>query len=305
MNILITGVTGFIGKFLASQLLREGHDVYGLDNFYNSSIEDLIPGVNFHKCDISNESWIDYFSNCNIDCIIHLAAQSSGEVSFLDPIYDVNTNVVGTINVAEYARINKVDRVIFASSMSVYGETQGLVSEEMQTTPISFYAAGKKSSEDYLRIFAKQYDINIACLRFFNVYGEGQNLKNLNQGMVSIFLAQLIENEEIIVKGGMNRFRDFIYISDLSDILKSFIMTELTKPFDIINVGTGSKTTVKDLILQLQDIFGTNKPVIEQGGTVGDQKGIYCDNSKLLEIFPINFITVKEGLKIWEKILNE
>ena len=123
--------------------------------------------------------------------------------------------------------------------------------------------------------------------------------------MVSIFLAQLIENEEIIVKGGMNRFRDFIYISDLSDILKSFIMTELTKPFDIINVGTGSKTTVKDLILQLQDIFGTNKPVIEQGGTVGDQKGIYCDNSKLLEIFPINFITVKEGLKIWEKILNE
>lgn len=305
MNILITGVAGFIGKFLARQLIEDGHNIYGIDNFFNSDKEELVSGVNFLECDIANNAWIDHFSNFDIDCVVHLAAQSSGEVSFHDPLYDVYTNVIGTINVAEFSRKNNVNKIIFASSMSVYGETQGLVSEDMQTIPISFYAAGKKSSEDYLRIFSKQYDIDVSCLRFFNVYGQGQNLINLNQGMVSIFLAQLLENKEIIVKGSMDRFRDFIYISDLTNVINFFIRTELIKSFDIINVGTGTKTTVKDLISSMQDVFATNKKVVQHPGTIGDQDGIYCDNKKLLEMLPINFLSLKEGLMIWEKSFNE
>jgi len=123
-----------------------------------------------------------------------------------------------------------------------------------------------------MRIY-QQYGINSTALRLFNVYGPGQNMKNLRQGMVSIFLAQAIDNKHILVKGSKNRFRDFVYIED---VVNAFIKAENKKDFQFhtINIGRGIKTTIEELISQIKDGLSYEIDVEYKGSTPGDQFGI-------------------------------
>ena len=220
MKILITGVNGFVGKNIARELVGSGHEIYGIDNLFNSHKDQLNKKINFLQFDISNKLWRDRLDGIMFDAVIHLAAQSSGEVSFEDPLYDLDSNVKGTMQVCIFCKENNIKKIIFASSMSVYGEKGGKVSENEQTMPLSLYGAGKKASEDYLRIFSKLYGIKVIALRLFNIYGNGQNLTNMKQGMASIYLAQAIgNNKSIIVKGALDRFRDLIHINDVVKVI--------------------------------------------------------------------------------------
>jgi UDP-glucose 4-epimerase len=302
MNIFITGIAGFVGKNLAKILIKEGHKLYGIDNFYNSTLVDVPDDVEFLKCDIVDKQWSDWLKDKKIDKIIHLAAQSSGEISFVEPLYDVNTNVIGTINVCMFAKENGVSQIIFASSMSVYGENQGQVNELTPAVPLSLYAVGKKASEDYLRIFSHQYSIDVKCLRLFNIYGNGQNLANLSQGMVSIFLAQLLSKEKhILVKGGLERYRDFIHVFDVVELLSLLINpVVMTSQFETFNVGTGIKTTVGEVILYLKSEFQIDKNVVVTTSTVGDQTGIIADNGYMKSKYKNEFISFTDGLKLWK-----
>ena len=301
MKILITGVAGFVGKNLAKSLLQAGHQVWGLDNFYNSDRSCLVDGVNFVEADVSKKIWRERFADIQFDGIVHLAAQSSGEISFQQPEYDLDTNIKGTMQVCFFAKEHNVKKIVFASSMSVYGEVQGVVEESDDTIPLSLYAVGKKTSEDYLRIFSRQYGFDVANLRLFNIYGNGQNMENLAQGMVSIFLAQLLsEQTMVVVKGGLERYRDFIHVYDVVKVLNHFIDRAVEPSrFQTFNVGTGSKTTVVELITKLQRAFDTQKEINVVGGTQGDQSGIVANNKKLLKEFPIDLIKLEEGIKLW------
>ncbi len=116
------------------------------------------------------------------------------------------------------------------------------------------------------------------CLRFFNVYGPGQNMGNLRQGMVSIYLAQLLREDSVIVRGPLDRFRDFIFIDDTVDFVMGIIDDERSYG-GIFNVGTGVRTTVKELLDKMIMLSGIDKPVVVEKGTPGDQKGIYADMS--------------------------
>ena len=301
MRILITGVAGFVGKNLAMWLTKIGHQVWGLDNFYNSDKSCLVDKVNFIEADVSNKFWRNQFSNIDIDVIVHLAAQSSGEISFQQPEYDLDTNIKGTMQVCLFAKENNVKKIVFASSMSVYGEIQGVVEENDETIPLSLYAVGKKSSEDYLRIFSRQYGFEVVNLRLFNIYGNGQNMKNLAQGMVSIYLAQLLgEQSEILVKGGIERYRDFIHVYDVVKVFNHFIGKEIESGrFETFNIGTAVKTTVIELITKLQRNFKISKDIFVLEGTLGDQSGIVANNKKLLEELDIDFIELEDGIQLW------
>lgn len=307
MRILITGVTGFVGKNLAISLTKIGHQVWGIDNFFNSDESCLIEQVSFIKVDISDKCWRDQFSNIDIDVIVHLAAQSSGEISFQQPEYDLDSNIKGAMQVCLFAKENNVKKIVFASSMSVYGEVQGVVEENDETIPLSLYAVGKKSSEDYLRIFSRQYGFEVVNLRLFNIYGNGQNMKNLAQGMVSIFLAQLLSEQPfILVKGGLERYRDFIHVYDVVKVFNHFIGKEIEPGrFETFNVGTATKTTVVELITMLQQTFKISKKIVVEGATLGDQSGILANNKKLLKECDINFIELEEGLKIWRSSFEQ
>ena len=231
------------------------------------------------------------------DAILHIAGQSSGEISFDNPVYDLRTNAESTLHLLKFALAVGCQRFIYASSMSVYGvKPDRPVAETEQLVPTSFYGVGKLASENYLRLYQK-YGIQPTSLRLFNVYGPGQNLVNLRQGMVSIYLAQMVKNVSILVKGSETRFRDHVYIDDVVD---SFLAC-LKSPKSIgknINVGAGVRTTVRELIDLLISIYGKPVPVeISATGTPGDLHGIYADISLARQVLEFNpKYSLKEGL---------
>lgn len=309
MNYLVTGGAGFVGSKITDKLISQGHQVVIIDNLSTGYLENVNPNAIFIKGDCSDVKIISKLERFEFDAILHIAGQSSGEISFEDPIYDINSNTVSTLLLLQYAVKTKCRRVIYASTMSVYGQQAGkdCFSEEDQTNPMSFYAVGKLASENYLKIYARNYGINFTALRYFNIYGPGQNLENLQQGMISIYLKQLIDPsfENIIVKGALERFRDFIYIDDIVSITTSFIFQESTFN-EIINIGTGKMTSVNDLLFLLKTHTGISKEIDFQPGTPGDQFGIYANINKLGQYYNSTLITVENGIKLFcESVLRK
>jgi len=297
-KILITGVGGFIGSNVARRFILEGWKVFGVDNFSSGKKNNIPAQVELISGNLAEKRTI---RNMPQECktILHLAGQSSGEISFDDPVEDMRSNTISTLNLIEHSILNHCEKIIYASSMSVYGAVPDKpVSEEHPNKPISCYGVGKQAAENYLRIFGSK--IPWVSLRMFNVYGPGQDLENLRQGMVSIYVAQAIANGEILVKGDLNRFRDFIFIDD---VVESWFRaaTRAEAIGQTINVGTGVRTTVKDLAEKIQ-ILLPGVTIRVQENTPGDQYGIYADIKKLKSLLGISVLTsLNDGLK---KFLN-
>lgn len=279
MNYLVTGAAGFIGAAIAQRLIDEGNSCTTIDNLFTGKEEHVPNNCDFIKGDVSDPKVIEKLNHQKFDAIIHIAGQSSGEVSFDDPVYDLHTNAQSTLLLLDYAKETGCNKFVYASSMSTYGDHNPPVcSEKTETIPKSFYAVGKLASENYMRIYS-QFGITTTALRFFNVYGIGQNMNNLRQGMASIFLAMAIKNHSIIVKGSKDRFRDFVYIDDVVDAVISSL--NRTEGYDVFNVCTGIPTTVEKLISIITNKLPYDISVEYSGSTPGDQFGIYGDGSKI------------------------
>jgi UDP-glucose 4-epimerase len=164
--------------------------------------------------------------------------------------------------------------------MSVYGDhIPPECDEGTELCPKSFYAVGKIASEHYMRIYAQSYGITCTALRLFNTYGVGQNMKNLKQGMASIYMAMAIKDRKIVVKGSKDRFRDFVYIDDVVDaFIKSLNRDE---GYDCFNVCTGVATKVEDVVSKICTNLPYDVDVEYVLGTPGDQFGIYGNNQKI------------------------
>ena len=208
-NYLITGAAGFIGSSLARKYINQGDRVTTIDNLSTGYKSNIPKGVHFIEGDCSDNKIISKLPKETFDAIFNIAGQSSGEISFDDTVYDIGTNTESTLLLLQFALKNGCKRFIYAGTMSVYGiQEDHPVKESSNCNPQSFYGVGKLASEHYMRIY-QQYGIQTSSLRLFNVYGPGQNLSNLRQGMVSIFLAQMLKNKHIHVKGSGKRYRDF------------------------------------------------------------------------------------------------
>jgi UDP-glucose 4-epimerase len=183
--------------------------------------------------------------------------------------------------------------------MSVYGNKgDQAVNEDEQCNPRSFYGVGKLASEHYLRLYGLQYGIEYTSLRLFNVYGPGQNMENLRQGMVSIFMAQMLDKGHILVKGSPDRYRDFIYIDDVVDAFIACLDSSESSGKNI-NIGTGIKTTVGELLEQMIHLYGESVDIEYSGNTSGDIHGIYADNALMREVLGIEpRYTLADGLSI-------
>jgi UDP-glucose 4-epimerase len=300
MHYLVTGGAGFIGSIISKKLLFLGNKVTIIDNLSTGKKSNIPSKANFVEGDLSKLETIEKLNNKKFHAILHISGQSSGEISFENPIYDLNSNTASTLLLLDYALKTKCNKFIYASSMSVYGEQRGKdqFSETDKPNPKSFYAVGKLASENYLKIYNQQYGINYTILRYFNVYGPGQDLDNLKQGMVSIYLSQFLNNKfkKVLVKGSKNRFRDFCYIDDVVNItIKSINDKRFNN--EVINVGTGKKTTVREVILEIKKYLSTNKPVIFKGSTPGDQHGIYANVDKIKYLTKFKFTNFNFGLK--------
>ena len=301
MKILITGVAGFIGSKIAEKFINDGFEIIGVDDLSSGKIENIPKGLDFIKNDLSDSNILKSLPK-ECDLILHLAGQSSGEISFDNPGNDLKKNTISTLNLIEYGKRCKVKKFLYASSMSVYGNVPDKpIPENYIVKPLSCYGVGKLAAENYLEVFKEE--VPFINLRMFNVYGPGQDLGNLRQGMVSIFLAQALKDNIIHVKGSLDRFRDFIYIDDVVDIWYEFA---LNKTENIsLNLGTGIKTSLNELITLFKNNFSDLK-YYSKGNTPGDQKGIYPDIGKLKSLTKKNkFIKIDEGLKMFIESINK
>ncbi len=301
-TIIITGVAGFIGSNVAKKFLSEGFKVIGIDDLSSGKIENIPAKVSFIKGDLVDLKTLDKIKD-HCDYILHLAGQSSGEVSFEDPVKDLEKNTQSTLNLIQFGIKNKSKKIIYASSMSIYGDSEKIsVSEEDYPSPKSCYGVSKLASEKYLEIFSNS--LPYVSMRMFNVYGPGQDLENFKQGMVSIYISQAYKTNKILVKGNLDRFRDFIFIDDVVHSWYKVTIDESIKN-EKINIGTGKKNYVKDLLEIIISKFPKSYYFVS-GSTPGDQKGVYANNNKLKKLIGISkFISLEIGIEKFYKYLNK
>jgi UDP-glucose 4-epimerase len=281
MRVLITGGAGFIGSTLARRLIATGYEVVVIDNLSTGTKENVPPAARFVFADLTDPGALGLIPNQDYDAVVHLAAQSSGALSQKYPYVDMQTNVGPTLQLSRWCLERSVPRFLFASSMTVYGHgNREPVSENTRCVPISYYAASKLASENYLRLAANE-GLNTVCMRFYNVYGRGQNIGNLDQGMVSIYLAYLLKRASVPVTGSLDRYRDFVHVDDAVDSLTRGL-AGTRAPFEVFNIGTGTKTTVRELLARLIAAMELppEHPIVELAGAANDVFGSVADISR-------------------------
>ncbi len=283
MKIVITGGCGYLGSNIAKRLLSAGHEILIIENF-STSVRNELKDCQIVKCDITNPKELENLKATGYDVLLHLAAQSSGPKSFDIPDIDIKINILGTLNMINWCRDNDIKRILFASSFVVYGDNPNteILSEVEACNPKSIYALSKYASEQLLKIYAEPLGIQWNALRMFNIYGPGQDLSRNDQGMVSIFLNIVRNNNYVGVQGSLDRFRDFIYIDD---VVQGWELCLLNNEFpnQIYNLGSGVKTHLSSLIDSLIEAYGkTNQVKVEEVGTTpGDIMGCYADIFKI------------------------
>ena len=280
-DYLVTGVGGFIGAAVTARLIEAGHGVVGVDNLTTGYPENIPAGTEFFKADCQDASLYQRLPQRKYDAILHIAGQSSGEISFDDPVYDLRTNAESTLHLLKFALKTGCTRLVYASTMSVYGmQPDRPVQEDAPCFPHSFYGVGKLASEHYLRLY-EQYGIASTALRLFNVYGPGQNMANLRQGMVSIFMAMMIADGRVQVKGSPDRYRDFVYIDDVVDAFLLCLENSEAARAGVFNIAGSGKVTVGELLAKMAALqtgrTGEEPEIRFEGSTAGDIPGIHAD----------------------------
>lgn len=296
---LITGGAGFIGSHLASALVSRGARVRVLDNFITgkrANLASVAAQIELIEADLKDFDAIrPAFEGVSV--VFHQAAIPSVPRSVAEPRLNHETNVNGTFNVLMAAREEKVRRVVYAASSSVYGGTQVLPKkEELCPSPLSPYAVAKVVGEYYCQVFSRTYGIETVVLRYFNVFGPRQDPTSAYSGVISKFITSLLSGEAPVIFGDGEQTRDFTYIDHVVDAnLRAAAMQEANG--EVINIGTGHKMTLNELLARLQEVVGTNlKPRYEapRSAEPRDSQADISRAKRLLGYEP--FIPFEEGL---------
>ncbi len=276
-DVLVTGGAGFIGSRIAASLLGGGYAVVVADDLSTGRLENVPSEATFVQADLAHEDGIAVLPDRPYAAILHLAGQSSGEKSFEDPARDFDANARSTLLLARWALDRRIPTLLHASSMGVYGNAgPAPVAEDAPTRPLSYYGASKLAAERVLGIAAAQ-GLRTVSFRMFNVYGRGQDLDNLKQGMVSIYLAYLLRGEPVVVKGALDRVRDLVHVDDVVEAWRLGLERPVSGPF---NLGTGVGTRVGDLLARLIEAVGAPADVVEAPPTPGDIHSCVADISR-------------------------
>jgi UDP-glucose 4-epimerase len=256
-KVLVTGGAGFIGSHIVERLLSQGYDVGVVDNLATGSKENL-SGVDgrfrWHSVDIRD--WDSVMSTMDgYDAVVHEGALVSVTRSVEDPLTTNATNVDGTVNVLKAAVDCGVKRLVYASSSSVYGETETLPKQEsMPTRPVSPYAVSKLAAEGYCRAFAKVYGIRTVSLRYFNVYGPRQKAGPYS-GVIPAFIKQIGSGASPVVFGDGEQTRDFTFVDDVVEA-NLLSLTRDVAPGSVFNIGSGRTHTINQLAGMVARLMG-------------------------------------------------
>ncbi len=305
MRILVTGAAGFIGSHLVDTLVNLGHDVVGLDNFDGSydirakerNLQMALsrPQFSFVRGDIlDGDTLTEILRKREIEIVVHLAAKTGVRSSIGDPLGYHRTNVLGTVNVLEAARVFGITRIIYASSSSVYGNNRKTPFSEDDSVdhPVSPYAASKRAGEVICRNYHSMYGLNIYALRFFTVYGPRQR----PDMAIHKFTRLILNGCKIPVFGEGNLRRDFTFIDDIIQGVTNSV--ERVRGFELINLGESTTISVSRLI-EVIEAGLSKRAVIEllpiQEGDVDETYADITKARRLIDYQPK--VGIEEGVR--------
>jgi UDP-glucose 4-epimerase len=282
-KVLVSGGAGFIGSHIVGLLTEAGYEVGILDDLSTGERSNLagIPHARFHQGDIRDSGFVERTLKENeYDAVLHQAALVSVARSVDDPLRTSAVNVDGTLNLLLAARKSKVERFVYASSSSVYGETQTLPKvETMSTQPISPYAASKLAAENYCRVFARVYGLRTVSLRYFNVYGPKQK-PGPYSAVIPAFIKRVMGDEPPIIFGDGQQTRDFTFVQDAARA-NLLCLEKDVKPGEVFNIATGRQVTINETATMVEKLMG--KPVLglrHAPAREGDVRRSYADIGK-------------------------
>lgn len=296
---LVTGGAGFIGSHLTEHLLRAGHPVTVLDNFATGKRENLngLRGaLEVVEGSITDAAAVARAGQ-GVSGIFHLAALPSVARSVEAPLESHEANVLGTVQVLDFARRNRL-KVVYAGSSSAYGDNDAPAKrEDLRENPLSPYAATKLAGELYCRSFAHVYGVPIVVTRFFNVFGPRQVPNSPYSGVIAAFCFALLQNKAPRIDGDGSQSRDFTYVEDVARGLIA-AMRAKTTGCHVVNLACGGSHTLIDLLRNLQQIAGTRIEPTFAPPRAGDVKHSRADVSLARQLLDFSAqVPFAEGLK--------
>ncbi len=283
MRVFVSGGAGFIGSHLANQLHRRGHYVRVLDDLSSGEPSTLDAGIHMTRGDVRDVPKLWSLLQ-GVDIVYHLAARVSVPASVLYPREYNEVNVGGTVALLEACRDVGVDRVVLTSSATVYGDqAQQPIQEVASTHPSVPYAVSKVAAEQYLFTIGRLSGFETVALRIFNAYGPGQQLPPVHAPVIPQVMRQILGGGSVIVYGDGSQSRDFIYIDD---VVEALIHAATAPNIDrqIINVGSGVETPVRDLIEQMSTVVGKKANVLYNSEMSGGIARLVADLQKARQL---------------------
>ena len=296
---LVTGGAGFIGSHLAEELIRRGQRVRVVDSLITGKRRNLdhLPGVELLEGDLADPD-VAVRAIDGVDYVLHQAAIPSVPRSVKDPVTSNRANIDASLNVLVAARDAGVKRLVYAGSSSAYGNTPTLPKhEEMPTNPLSPYALQKLVAEQYCQLFTRLYGLETVTIRYFNVFGPRQDPGSPYSGVISLFSTALLEGRQPVIYGDGEQTRDFTYVANVVDgVLRACTAPEASG--EVINVATGGRISLNELLTTMNRIVGTNIEAVYKPSREGDVRDSQADISKakrLLGFAPS--VGLEEGLR--------
>ena len=299
MRILVTGGAGFIGSHIAEELLRRGQSVRIVDSLVTGKRRNLeaLRGAEFIEGDLADLA-VARRAVEGMEYVLHQAAIPSVPRSVKDPVTSNRANIDASLNVLVAARDGGVKRLVYAGSSSAYGDTDVLPKrEDMPTRPLSPYALQKLVVEQYCQMFTRLYGFETVTIRYFNVFGPRQDPGSPYSGVISLFATALLDGRQPVIYGDGEQTRDFTYVTNVVDgVLRACDADKASG--EVINVATGGRISLNELLRTMNRIVGTNTNAVYQDGRAGDVRDSQADITKarqLLGYVPI--VSLEEGLR--------
>jgi UDP-glucose 4-epimerase len=299
MRYLVTGGAGFIGSHIVEELVNLGEEVRVLDNLYSGKVENIkefMDGITFIKGDIRDTDTVKKAVK-GVNVILHQAAVPSVPRSVAEPKYTNDVNVNGTLELLVAARDEKIERFVYASSSSVYGDTPTLPKvENMTPQPLSPYAAQKLMGEHYARVFHGVYGLPTLGLRYFNIFGPRQDPNSEYAAVVPKFITKMLEKEAPIIYGDGEQSRDFTFVKNA--VRANLLAVKSEDGFgESMNISTGERLTVNELSKIVGEIVGVDIEPIHDPPRDGDVKHSLGDIKKAKRLIGYDVeIDFKEGI---------
>ncbi len=278
-HVLVTGGAGFIGAHIVRRLVQDGDRVRVVDNLSTGNLQrvaDVISAIEFVEADIAEPLVCDRVV-AGVDFVIHQAAIPSVQRSILDPVTSNRANITATLNLLESCRKFSVRRLVYAASSSAYGDTEILPKrEDMPPNPLSPYALQKLVGERYCQLYNDLYGLETICLRYFNVFGPGQDPDSEYSAVIPKFISRILARQPLTVFGDGEQSRDFTYVDNVVQVNLSALHA-VGAAGKVFNVAYGERTSLNTLIQTLERILGVKAVVRYETARSGDVRHSLAD----------------------------